>query len=362
MRFRHFGVALALLVVAPSLFADGTIQYRSSIKFGPVIAAVAKASKTPTEIKAPEATSSTMRLKNGKIEEEGSAFAGIYDSKSMQITMIDPKRKIFATSDLKDIIDQLIAAIPARQAVPPQAQLVLQSMTSTFASQKTGRTSMILGIETEETEMTLSLIMTLPAGLLPPMPNSPIQAGVPITLIKIVMDMWSPTPAELQRFPVLGEFSSFWPDQGSMNPAFAGLTAEIEKSLAKYPGLVAALPAMMDYSLKNKTVKLKTEIAIYAPVLAQIAPMMKAQGMPDFDASAAVVTVSSEAVEVSAEPIADSVFVAPGDYKSVPIADFLQIARPQARGQVRVGGSTSPRSGTLNQPADAQGIERLPFR
>ncbi|MGB6199510.1 MAG: hypothetical protein WBF35_08185 [Candidatus Acidiferrales bacterium] len=209
MRFRHFIFVVLLLAVTPSLFADGTIRYTSSIKFGPVVAAVAATSKPPKDITPPAATFSTMRLKNVKIEEEGSAFSGIFDSKNMQLTLIDPKRKIFATAELKDLMDQLLASLPARPNVPPQAQMILQTMTTTFASQKTGRTGTTLGIETEETEMTLSLMMTLPPGLLPPMPNSPIQPGVPVTLIKIVMDMWSPTAAEMQRMPVLNEFGSF---------------------------------------------------------------------------------------------------------------------------------------------------------
>src|ERR1700735_1657677 len=47
MRFRHLCVLLLVIVVAPSLFADGTISYTSSVTFGPVVAAAAALSKNP---------------------------------------------------------------------------------------------------------------------------------------------------------------------------------------------------------------------------------------------------------------------------------------------------------------------------
>ncbi|MGB6199509.1 MAG: hypothetical protein WBF35_08180 [Candidatus Acidiferrales bacterium] len=145
-----------------------------------------------------------------------------------------------------------------------------------------------------------------------------------------------------------------------MNASVAGLTSEIEKLMEKYPHLVAVLPAMMDESLKSKTVKLKTDIAIYAPVLAQLAPILKAKGVGDFDPNAEVVEFDTEAVEVSGAPIEDSVFAVPSGYKEAPFADFLQGARAPARTHTGTGGPAG--AGMPKQPADAQGVERMPFR
>src|SRR5580704_17271636 len=93
------GGLLILLVVAPGLFADGTIRYESRVKFGPAVAAVQAASKTPVELTPPAPSFRTMHFKNGKLEQDGTAFSGIYDSKSMQITLVDTKRKVFAATD-----------------------------------------------------------------------------------------------------------------------------------------------------------------------------------------------------------------------------------------------------------------------
>ncbi|MGB6431813.1 MAG: hypothetical protein WBF06_14605 [Candidatus Acidiferrales bacterium] len=371
MRLRCVCGFLVALAVAPAAFADGTIRYTSSVKFGPIVAALAATQAAhgngSINVTPPQAPSVTMHLKGDTMEQDGGAFTGIYDSKTGQITLIDPKRKIFATSSLKDLVDQLVASLPAQRPLPPQAQVFLKSITTTFASQKTGRTGMTLGLETEETEMTFSVNITLPPGLLPPMPNTPFQPGAPITLLKIVFDIWNPTAAEMARVPALGEIASYWSDQSSMNGDFAGVVTEVQKALAKYPGLGAALPAMMADSFKNKRGTLKCDVEVYAPVLAQIAPMMKAHGVADFDPNAAVVDFTVEATEVSSEPIDDAVFKVPGDYHATPFADFLRPGSATKTGRLggfsahAGGGSMQMDRGMSSEPADEYEFGRRPF-
>jgi hypothetical protein len=103
-----------------------------------------------------------MRLKNGKVEQEGGAITGFYDPKNSQVTFIDPQRKLFATTTLQDLVAQLLASMPARPPMSPQVKMIVESLTTTYASRKTGRTEMTLGLETEETEFTFSVNMTLP--------------------------------------------------------------------------------------------------------------------------------------------------------------------------------------------------------
>jgi hypothetical protein len=370
VRVRYFCALLVLLGFTPAAFADGTIRYTSSVKFGPIVAALAATQahgKNSMNIPAPQPTSMTMHLKGGTMEQDEGAFSGIYDSKTGQITLIDSKRKIFATASLKDLLGQLLASLPAQRPVPPQAQMVLQAITTTFASQKTGRTGMTLGLETEETEMTLSVNITLPPGLLPPMPNTPFQPGAPIALLKIVFDMWNPTAAEMARVPALGEIASYWSDQASMNGDLAGVIAEVQKALGKYPGLGAALPAMMAEPFKNKRATLKCDVEVYAPVLAQIAPMMEGHGVPNFDPNAAVVEFSTEVTEVSSEPIDDAVFKVPGDYHATACSDFLQGGRATKTGQLggfsahAGGGSLQMDRGASSEPADEYEFGRRPF-
>jgi hypothetical protein len=367
MRFRHLCVVLALAVVAPSLLADGTIRYTSIITYGPIAAAFAATEaangKPSINITPPAPTSRTMRLKNGKVEQEGGAITGFYDPKNAQVTFIDPQRKLFATTTLQDLVAQLLASMPARPPMSPQVKMIVESLTTTFASRKTGRTEMTLGLETEETEFTFSVNMTLPPALLALLPNVSVQPGAPVTVLKIVLHMWYPTQAEIARVPALSELAGFWSAQTAMSANLtAGLIAATAKLSANYPGISQGLTAMIEDSLKNRGAMLKSDAEIYAPVLAQIAPLMKAHGMADFDVNAPVMAVTTEAVEVSSAPIEDSVFEVPGDYKATPVADFLRGAgrSMNAAHAGRAGGSLEP--GPPAQPADAEGLERIPFR
>lgn len=359
MRFRQVCVLLLLAGVAPSLFADATIQYTSSVKFGPVIAAAAALSKKPISITPPAPTTRTMRLKNGRVEQDGGMFTGVLDSTNSQITFIDSKRELLATASLEELIGQVIASLPAPPNPSPQAKLFLQSMTMTYASQKTGRTEITLGMATEETEMTASLNVVLPPSMQALLPNTSAQPGVPVTLLKIVMHLWYPAQTEVARVPALGEFASFWSDHTSASGYVSGLTAGMQKLLVNYPALASGLAAMAADSFKNRGVMLKTDIDVYAPVLAQLAPMMKAQGMPSFDLSAPILEFSSEAVEVSSTPIDDSVFGAPRGYRAVPIAEFLRAERtPAGAHTVRMIRRPEP---AMPSPAGAEGLGRLPF-
>jgi hypothetical protein len=354
VRIRILCVVAALLIAAPGLFADGTIRYESKATFGPLLTAAAAKSNPPMNLALAVPTPSrTTHVKNGKWEQDGGTFTGIFDVKTMQITLIDPEHKIFATGSLEDMVSQLLAQMPAQQNLPPQAQMILQSMTTTFASQKTGRTGMVLGLQTEETEMTLSLNMAVPASLWPMMSGLMAQSGEPVTLLKIVMRMWNPTQAEAERFPALTQLRSPWPDQSTASARFAGVSAVAQKFLAKYPGLAAGLTAMIAETMKNKTVMLKYEADVYAPVLTQLAPILKARGIQDVDATVPLLGLGSEAVEVSGAPIADSVFEVPADYHATTLMELLQGGRPPARGG-------KPGMPTPHGPGDAQGLGRLP--
>jgi len=356
VRVRHLWIMALLLAVAPGLFADGTIRYESSVKFGPLITAAAARSNPPIDLASAVPTPSrTTHVKNGKWEQDGGAITGIFDVKTMQITLIDPEHKVFATSSLADLVGQLLAQMPAQPNLPPQAQMVLQSMTTTFASEKTGRTGMTLGLQTEETEMTLSLNMSLPPAMLAMIPNAPFQPGAPITLLKIVMHMWHPTQAEAERFPALTELGSPWPDQATASASFGGVGGVAQKFLAKYPGLAAGLIEMIAETMKNKTVMLKYEAEIYAPVLAQLGPILKAHGIQDVDANAPLLELGSEAAEVSGAPLDDSVFEVPAGYHPTTLMGLLQAGRPPAPARKPTG------AGAPVQPGDAQGLGRLPF-
>jgi hypothetical protein len=364
VRFRGLCVLLALAIVAPSLLADGTIRYSSSITRGPMFAAISPASKKPVDLTPRPPTFGTMRLKNGKLEEDSGAFMAMYDSKNSQITLTDPARKVFATGTLEDFVGQILASRPARSSLPPQAQMILKSTTTAYASRKTGRTRMTLGLETEETEVTLSLNLTMPPAMLALMPNAGLQPGAPVTFFKVVIHMWRPTQAEIQRVPALREFASFWAEQAATNANLeASISAALQKALGNYPGLGDGLTPMLEDSFKNQGTILKADVELYAPGLAQAGPMLKAQGLVEnFDVNAPLLEFTTEAVEVSSAPIDDSAFAAPSDERATTVADFLHGARPPMGVDTRGGRAAPPGPGMPSQPGDSQGLGRLPFR
>ena len=64
--------------------------------------------------------------------------------------------------------------------------------------------------------------------------------------------------------------------------------------------------------------------------MTQIAPMMRAQGQlpAGFDPNAALIQADTVATEVSATPIADSVFQVPDDYHVTTLAVLFQSIMP----------------------------------
>jgi hypothetical protein len=360
MRFRHIWVLVLLFIAAPALLADGTISYTSTVTYGPLVKALEATAKTPLEIPALKPATRTAHLKNGKMQQDGGMFTAIYDSKTMQFTFMDPKRKLYAVTNLSDLLQQLFAPLATPPpAPPPQMQMILQSMKTTFAFKKTGRTGLTLGLQTEETELTLALSMSLPPGILPPAADATAQPAAPVTILKVVVHVWKPTPAELARVPALSEMANFWSDQTAMTTQLtAGATSAMRRLLGDNSGFGDASSAMIAESLKDRTPMLRCDIEMYAPVVAELAPILKARGVASVDPDAAVLEYTTEAVEVSSAPIDDSVFAVPSDYKSAPLAGVLRPAPPGGAdaGRMRV----PPAPGAPGEPTP-QELRRIPF-
>jgi hypothetical protein len=350
----------ALLAMAPVVAADGTMTYDSSLEFGPLIKAAAARSNPPLDLTKVAPGPRTTRVKNGKWESASGGVTAICDIKTMQLTLINSESKAYATGNLADAVDQLMAQVPTGSNLPPQALIFLQSMTTTYSSQKTGRTGMVLGLQTDETEATLSLNVTLPPAMLAMIPNGAaagVAPGAPITLLKIVMHTWRPTQAEIDRFPALAELvGAQMGDFRQAADVLAAFEPGAQKALAKYPGIAAGVMALIADAVKDRRLMLKADVEIYAPVLAQIAPILKGQGFSDtaLDPNAAVLEVDSEAVEVSGALIDESAFEAPKDFRAMSLADFLRAGWSPAPARKPNG------AGAPTGAGDAQGLGRLP--
>jgi hypothetical protein len=99
---------------------------------------------------------------------------------------------------------------------------------------------------------------------------------------------------------------------------------------------------MIEEFSKNNTAMMKMHTEIYVPVLAQIAPLLQAQGYPlpaGFDPNAPLAEIETVVTELSSAPIDGSVFQVPSDYHATPLADLLKSMMPTPRAPAPPGGN-----------------------
>ncbi len=338
---RAFGtfILMVCLLAAPALRADVTIRYKTDFKVGAMVppAMSQQGSNSP---KLPFPPIVLVQVKGDKGASNAGLSASLIDFTKQEITILDATNKLFATVAIKDYWGELTASMPTMPAVPPAAQAILASIKSDFSCSKTGRTDSVVSVMVEENECTFSMSLPIPAGL--PMPPGMFQPGQPVTVIKLVMQRWSATPAEVQRVPALSEFMTYSSSSAQLlNPA-----ASMQQILGKLPFIGQNFEPMIEEFSKNPSATLKMHAEIFIPVLAQIAPILQAQGHPlpaGFDPNAALAVVDMVATELSSAPIDASVFQVPADYHATPLADLLKSLMPAPKASTPAAGSFSGR-------------------
>ncbi len=325
MRFPRVAVlpVVAFLVV-PAVRADVTIHYKNDLKLGrgappPVAQAVSN------QMKSFLSDAKVIQIKQTKGYSTMGPFASLVDFAKQQITLIDPAHKQFTTVYLKDYADEVLAAMQAADtpSMPPEAQKILDAMKTSFSSRKTGRTDTILGVQVEETELTLAIEMPPPGGASPT--AGATQASAPIPMMRMVIQLWTATAPEIQRIPALQEFVSAHMESSAesliMIPG-----GSMQKLLSSLPGGRGFTEVLEELS-KSKSVTLKTHAEFYTPALAQAFQAMQNQGedLPKgFDPNAPIMEMSMEATDISTAPIDDAVFQVPRDYHVVLVPEFLK--------------------------------------
>ncbi len=322
---RAFRGSLVLLLLSPAalLHADTTIRFKMDMKLAaglPPAATEQIAKNQQTQF--PRET--VVEIKGDKGYSNAGRTISLMDLTKQQITLVDPDHKLFATVYIKDFPGTLGAAMTL-PSMPPAAQKFLESIKSDFSMQKTGKTDAILGIQAEETEWTISLQMQIPAGLPPGL--GALKPGDTITLMKMVMRIWTPLPAEVTRVPALTEFAAHSWKQLSADPA-----TSMQQMLPNFPGLSDSLTKMAQEMAKSTGPALKTHVELYIPVLAQLGGLMQGRAQPPilgtYDPSTPFVETDNEVVEISTAAVDDSVFNIPSDYQAATLSDLLKASRP----------------------------------
>ena len=320
--FRGF-ILLVFLSAAPVLHADVTIRYKTDFKLGSFVPPAAqqqlsgqKSPFLPRDI--------VMQIKGDKGYSTAGLTASLLDFTKQQITLMDSANKLFATVYMKDFPGEIGAAMPQMPAIPPAARKIMELVNSTFSAQKTGRTDTILAVQVEESELTLTIEIPVPADL--PLPPGMFKPGEIVTVMKMVMHIWTATPTEVTRVPALGELGAHMRLSGLMNPA-----GWMQQALGRLPGFAGGYAPMMDYFSKSSAPILKSHSEIYMPVMARIADLLRAQGKQPpagLDGNAPLLETNTEAVEISTAALDDSIFQMPADYQSTSLTDLFKTLIP----------------------------------
>jgi len=250
----------------------------------------------------------------------------LLDFTKQQITLLDSMHKLFATTYIKDFPGEIGAAMPTMPAMPPAAQKILESVKSNFSAQKTGRTDMILGVQVEESELTLTIELPVPADL--PLPPGMFKPGEIVTIMKMVMQIWSATPGEVQRVPALSELASHMSATRLMNRA-----GWMQQTLGRLPGFAEGSAPMFDYFSKSTSPMLKSHSEMYMPIMARIAQVLQAMGQKPpagLDSDGPLFETNTETVEISDAALDDSIFQVPADYQPTNLTDLFKTLMPAA--------------------------------
>jgi hypothetical protein len=305
---RHVGVLILLAGLAPAIRADATIRYHTDIQTTPLIPAGAL-DQTLAGMQ-----DIVVRIKGNKAYSSLGKLTSIVDLTTQDMTLVDPANKRFAITTAGQYGQQVTAAVPA---LPAEASAMLSSMKSHFESRSTGRTAVIQGIQAEEQEFVVAVDMAMPGGPATPSP-----------FMKIVMQVWTAGPEEVQRAPVLQEFKNYTAIVNfSMNA-----TDAIKKIMSMMPGMGDGLGAMMAEISKKGSTALRIHTEVVMPFLAGMlkqAPPQAGQGLPaGFDPNAPLIQMTQELVELSSDPLQDALFVVPADYQMASLEEILKSAIP----------------------------------
>lgn len=306
------------------LNADATIRYKRDIKLSATSLPIPGAQQMFGSQKSSFPPLVVIQIKGDKAYSNAGLGSSLLDFTKQQITVINATDKLFATVYVKDFIG---AAIPSMPPVAPAVQKFLASMKSNFAITKTGRTDVILGIQVEESELTISIEWQVPTDV--PLPPGMFQPGENVTFMKMVTQIWTAAPGEVLRLPALAELAAHTSSTGQlMLPA-----AAMQQSFANFPGFGYSWAAMMDEFSKHSTPMLKSHSATYMPMMARLMQQLrKAQGQPPptagLDPDAPFMETNIEVLDISDAAIDDSAFEVPTDYHSTTLPEVLKSLMP----------------------------------
>jgi hypothetical protein len=255
----------------PLLHADVTIRLKTEMKS---LAPVGMPADTPQVV----------RMKGNKgVSSVGNEIT-IMDFAKQEITLVDTAHRKFATIPASEYGSKMAAMMPQMALGDSSAG----PAKSKVESGKTGHAETILGVATEESEISISTEMPLPAGL----------QGQALTM-KIVTRQWNALPAETARVPAIHQLMGFnlWQDY------FMGDTEAIRKMFPQGGAAIAD-------GFKTGSTTLRSNTKMY-------------MNMPGADSGSPFMEMTYEITELSTAPVDDSFFEIPAGYDATTFDELM---------------------------------------
>lgn len=312
-RYRRFAILLLASIALPALDADVTTRYKTEITVNPAMSALTAGAARGANWSAPQEM--TFRLKGVKGFSSSLGVQSIIDFGTKEMTILDPSSRQYAKMTHEQFFDELVKATPQMSATTSAAMATVTSSVS--PARLTGRTAVIQGVEAEEREMVVSM-----DG--PAIPNAPSGPAM-----RMVIEIWSARPGEATRVPAIRELTEHSLESfANMNPV-----ANLERVMKQVPGFSDALEPFLKET-QNGTVILRMHMDLFLPAMAAIMKQKAAAGDgagAGLEEGAPFTQVNQELVELSSEPIPDSVFQIPEGYREVSSSELVQAALAKSK-------------------------------
>jgi len=307
---RSFLPAL-LLVACTSLYADVTMRMSWDLKINLAI---------PGAVPQLPFKEYVTHIKGDRSYAAIGPIIALTDLSTGKITLMDPKTQRYATIAMADYISKLSGTIsnPSgtsgqnMQNMPEEAKQMLAKMKFDIQSRDTGRTDRILGIDAFEREVLVNVSI--------PVPIPGQENGMQFSL---KLQLWKPTPAELERVPALRELVAY----NDRNKGLNDPSAMLRQLFGATPGMGDKVGKVVDEITKGGNVTLGMHMAISMPGLAKMMEQARASGaavpgLPAGDKPLAEVSVDLK--ELSSDKVADEIFAIPAGFKEAPVEDVLK--------------------------------------
>lgn len=297
-------IFILLTLSAGLLEADVTVRYTAEFKSS-LPGAMQQAA---AQLKSAMPAGTVLRIKGSKSYTEYGAMRAVADSSTKQMTLLDPDRKKFATTDADQYLKAVTGAIPK---MPDGIASIIASFKMKTASKLTGRTATIQGIGTEEREIELSV-------------EAPATQGMPAgPLVRVVIQVWMSKESEMERVPALREWAAYNHSAiSSANPA-----SSLKKVFDMLPGMANGLSDTLQELTKPTSVMMRMHFDLFMPAIAAAMKQMPAESNPlgtDFDPNGSLMQMEQQVAELSTEPVPDSAFQVPAEYTQEPIDEYMK--------------------------------------